>query len=438
MNTDNLEEQDQSTTHDLSCGHVFAGFETKTALPDPLLELGLAHHEAGRLDEAQAMYRCVLEQRPDHDEALHLLGVTEHQMGKHAAAIKLIRHAIELNSQVPLYHNNLGSAYQALRLFDEAGRSVASSIALKPDSANAHYNLGVIFDGRGEQEKAEASFRHAVSLQPDLAQAHFNLGILLRRNSRFLDAAHCFQRVVQLDVKNVNAQFLLAAMNGQQVERAPDRYIESVFDADAEKFDQHLLKDLHYDTPQRLLDLCIGLLRGARKKDMLDLGCGTGLVGASFSPYARQLVGVDLSTKMLEKAQARQLYQRLEHAEMLTMMRSEQGASYDIVVAADVLIYSGKLEDVFAQSKRLLRNGGLFLFSVEALDALLPIESMRPEGTDFQLNVNGRFAHSAAYIHDLAFSSGFTINTMMCVPARLEAGSPVMAWLVLLESSDDS
>jgi predicted TPR repeat methyltransferase len=87
--------------------------------------------------------------------------------------------------------------------------------------------------------------------------------------------------------------------------------------------------------------------------------------------------------------------------------------------------------------KRLLRIGGLFLFSVESLDALPRPESRKSGMRTFQLNANGRFAHSAAYIHSLAFTCGFRINTMLTAPARLEAGKPVSAWLAVLESEDD-
>jgi len=437
MRTDNLDEQVHNAPIGWNGGEAFAKPDALVVASDPLLEVGLAHHEAGRLDQAQMMYRCVLDQQPRNADALHLLGVVEHQRGKHGAAIEYILRAIDVNPNVALYHNNLGSAYQSLNRFDEARKAVTASIALKPDVANAHYNLGVICNAQDTLEQAQSEFEHALALQPDLTQAHYNLGVLLRRGGRYLDATHSFRRVLALEPGNATAQYLLAATNGMDVERAPVPYIEALFDAEALSFDNHLVNTLHYDTPQRLLDLCVGLLRGARKKDMLDLGCGTGLVGASFAPYLRNLVGVDLSVNMLALADGRHVYHRLVREDMLTMMRKETGGSYDIVTAADVFIYHGRLDEVFFEAKRLLRKGGMFLFSVEAQDALLPIESMRPDVGSYQLNVNGRFAHSADYLHTLAYESGFTINTMVCVPTRMEADKAVLAWLVLLESSDD-
>jgi predicted TPR repeat methyltransferase len=443
MKTDDLNEQNPCDVD--GPGGRFDSYSDATdlspeqAVRADMLERALQHHEAGSLDQAHAIYQRILVAEPNNADALHLSGLILHQTGNHAAAIELIARAIEINPLVPKYHNNLGSVYQSQALLDDAARCVSASIALKPDAALSHFNLGVILSERSERDKAEASFRRALALQPDFPQAQYNLAILLRRTGRYPEAALCLEQVVRAEPDNATAQFLLAASKCAELERAPDRYVAEIFDADADRFDEHLVKDLHYDTPERLLRLSIGLLGCAdKKKDMLDLGCGTGLAGVSFSPYAENLVGVDLSAKMLAYARSRQIYQRLEHAELLSMMQGEKNASYDVILASDVFIYSGKLDKIFAEAKRLLRTGGLFLFSVESLDALPRAEPRRPGVRTFQLNTTGRFAHSAAYIHTLAFTCGFRINTMLSAPARLEAGKPVSAWLALLESEEDA
>lgn len=413
-----------------------AGPETGASM----LEHALAHHEAGRLDQARAIYCRILDADPLDAEVLHLFGVAAHQSGEHATAIEYITRAIGINPAVPLYHNNLGSAYRGLKLLDDARRCITRSLELKPDSAQAHYNLGVVLSDGGNRDAAESCFRAAISLQPDFAQAHFNLGILLRRAGRRDDAITCFRQVLRIEPGHVVAEFLCAAICGHNALRAPDQYVAGVFDADADKFDAHLVESLHYDTPQRLLKMCGELLGGpGEKKDFLDLGCGTGLAGVSFAPHAGSLVGVDLSANMLARARARQLYQRLEHAELLAMMQREKSAGYDVVVAADVFIYSGRLDDIFAEVKRLLRVGGLFTFSVESLDALYeaeagPAASASNRESAYRLNANGRFAHSSRYIHALAATCGFRENAILSAPTRLENGTPVAAWLVLLES----
>ena len=160
------------------------------------------------------------------------------------------------------------------------------------------------------------------------------------------------------------------------------------------------------------------------KWDVLYLGCGTGLVGSTIYPYARQLVGVDLSTKMLAKAKERNLYQRLESADLLSMMKGELISSYDVIVAADVFVYIGKLDEIMQEGARLLRPGGVFAFSVEAMESLSHGVSNTDDG-EYILNPTGRYAHSSNYIDKLARTHGFTISSLTRNKMRLEAGKPV-------------
>jgi len=277
-------------------------------------------------------------------------------------------------------------------------------------------------------------FTRALQLDPDIADAHYNKGIAERRLGKPEDALASFREVVRLQPGSGLAQHYIALLGGAISERAPDQYIVSVFDGSADTFDRHLVQELQYDTPQRLVDMLAQFASPAPDScSILDLGCGTGLVGAAIFPYARQLVGVDLSPKMLEKARQRNIYQRLEQSELLAMMEREAAASYDVLTSADVFIYIGMLEGVFEQAKRLLKPDAYFAFSVESLDALLRKDADGVE--DYRLNPSGRYAHAAAYLRRLAASCGFHIQMMASAPARLEDGQPVQAWLVLCQAN---
>ena len=167
---------------------------------------------------------------------------------------------------------------------------------------------------------------------------------------------------------------------------------------------------------------------------MLDLGCGTGLAGLEISPYARRLVGVDLSAKMLARAHLRNIYHRLEHSDLLLMMQGEESSSYDVVIAADVFVYLGVLDDIVSEVKRLLRPGGFFIFTVEALEALscdvIGLEN-KPE---YKLNQSGRYAHSAIYLEKLSSTNGFSSLSLISIPVRLEKGLPITAWAAVWKS----
>jgi predicted TPR repeat methyltransferase len=151
---------------------------------------------------------------------------------------------------------------------------------------------------------------------------------------------------------------------------------------------------------------------------VLDLGCGTGLIGPEIAPYSKQLVGVDLSAKMLDKARTRNLYQRLERSDLLGMMQGEPVSSYDLVIATDVFIYVGKLDEVISEIKRLLSAGSIFAFSIETCEA-------EAAGPGYQLEHTGRYAHTVEYLSRLAATNGFRILEMVATQIRTEHGKPV-------------
>jgi predicted TPR repeat methyltransferase len=404
------------------------------------IQAGMAHHRAGRLPEAKAIYRKVLTCDPRNPDALHLLGVIAHQVGNHQQAIEYISLAIDYCNQAvprqpsnPFAYNNLGEAYRALGRTQEAVACYEKALLLKPDYAEAYYHLGQTLEDQGKSEAAIVCYRKALSVNPDLVLAHYNLGTALRVQDKLDEAAACFQQVIRLEPDNDMAQYLLSCLTGQNPERAPSKYVANLFDNHAPEFDEHLVQKLQYKVPEDLVNLARQCSNIPQEKwDVLDLGCGTGLVGLAIAPYARQLVGVDLSANMLAKARDRNLYHRLEQQDLLSMMKLEMASSYDVIVAADVFIYLGNIEDIIRATTRLLRPKGLVAFSVEALEKV-PFEGARQKiWNDYQLNHTGRYAHSSSYLHRLASENGFRTINISPTQVRFEKGNPVHGWLAIL------
>jgi predicted TPR repeat methyltransferase len=192
-----------------------------------------------------------------------------------------------------------------------------------------------------------------------------------------------------------------------------------VFDSYADKFDTHLQQVLLYDIPKKMVALIGHHLPPGAKCNVLDLGCGTGLIGPEISPYATQLVGVDLSPKMLEKAQARKLYQRIVRSDLLTMMQAEPASDYDLIIAADVFVYVGRLNEIIGEIRRLLSTGGIVAFSTETTEA------SDSSGLGYRLENTGRYAHSVEYLNGLASANGFRVLEMVPARIRTEQGKPV-------------
>jgi predicted O-linked N-acetylglucosamine transferase (SPINDLY family) len=166
--------------------------------PSQALDLAIEHHLAGRFDEAEQIYRQILEMVPQEVDALHLLGVVAHQTGRNEEALGYINQALALNYGSAAFHNSLGAVYRALGRLSEAVESYQQSVRLKPDFAKAHNNMGRALCDLGRLEEAVASLRWAIVLKPDYANAYQNLGIALRNQGQLAEATTCYRRAIEL------------------------------------------------------------------------------------------------------------------------------------------------------------------------------------------------------------------------------------------------
>ncbi|MBI3839902.1 MAG: tetratricopeptide repeat protein [Planctomycetia bacterium] len=162
------------------------------------LDLAVGHHQAGRLNEAETIYRQVLQVQPRNTDALHLLGRIEHQRGRPEQAAALFAQAIAEDGSQPMFFNNLGEALRAQGKIDEAAAAYREAVRLKPDYPQALGNLAIVLQAQGDLVQAESFFREAVRLSPNPAAAYNNLGTLLRQQERWPEAKACYQAAIRL------------------------------------------------------------------------------------------------------------------------------------------------------------------------------------------------------------------------------------------------
>jgi tetratricopeptide (TPR) repeat protein len=156
------------------------------------------HHQAGRLVEAEALYRSILGDAPRQPHVLHLLGVLSHQLGRTIEAIDLIRQALDLHGPEPLFHTNLSAAYLAAARLADAADHARQAIRLKPDLPDAHNNLGVALRRLGKLEEAEIAFSDAVRLDPRHVDARTNLGAALQQQGNLTGALVHLEEAIRL------------------------------------------------------------------------------------------------------------------------------------------------------------------------------------------------------------------------------------------------
>ena len=395
------------------------------------VHLGNVLSHEGDHDNAVACYEKALSIRPDFAESHKYLADVLAQTGKLEQAAGSYQKATWFDPALVDAHLGLGSVKQRQELLDEAIACYRRAVELEPEHASANLSLGNLLQGKGQLDEAVVCFRRAIATDPTLPAAHQYLGNALLDQGATKEAVACFEEVLRLDPANP-VKHVIAALSGRDSERAPSEYVEQLFDQYAQRFDSHLVDVLKYSVPEKLAELLHPHSEpGAAKWSVLDLGCGTGLSGAAIAQYAKHLVGVDLSAKMLDKARERKLYHRLEQRDLLTMMQGEPESTFDLVFSADVFVYLGALDDLMGEAYRLLRPGGHLAFSVESLDALAGGAAISSDSHDYRLNVTGRYAHSMAYLSRMAAHNGFEVLGTTDTQSRLDKGVPVEAYLSL-------
>ncbi|ASF47474.1 tetratricopeptide repeat protein [Methylovulum psychrotolerans] len=163
------------------------------------LNAGLAHQQAGQLPQAETCYRQLLQIRPHHPDALHLLGLIAYQLGKHAMAAQLISEAIRHQSDSPLYYNSLGLVLKEQGQLDAALAAHQYALVLKPDYAAAHNNLAVIALAQGDTNTAILHLQHALAIDPHYIEAHGNLGCCYKDKGEYRLAIACHQQAMALN-----------------------------------------------------------------------------------------------------------------------------------------------------------------------------------------------------------------------------------------------
>jgi predicted O-linked N-acetylglucosamine transferase (SPINDLY family) len=179
-------------------------------MPDTILDAALALHRAGRLDEAAAEYRKLLDLQPNDPDTLHLLGLVTAQSGRPEEGAKLIQRAITLRPHTAVFHANMGYALRLLGRHDIAVAAFRQAVALDPRSASAWFNLGLCLIQIGNLSPAAETFNRAIALWPNYAEAHNALGSILRPQKRIDDALDSFRRAIEIDPKYAEAHHNLA------------------------------------------------------------------------------------------------------------------------------------------------------------------------------------------------------------------------------------
>ena len=228
-------------------------------------------------------------------------------------------------------------------------------------------------------------------------------------------------RLLALKPDDTSAQYWHAIAHGQTPQTQPPEIVTGIFDDYAQNFDMHLVRGLQYRTPERVAQILLER-HPDRRFNLLDLGCGTGLVGVYLGRIEGHIIGVDLSEKMIEQAARHGIYSRFHQINVLDALRETPADHYEAIACADVLVYVGDLGPVIPNALRILKAGGEFIFSCE---------SASEDEADLVMRPSQRYAHKASDVERRCRAAGFDEVVIEHLPMlRMEHGQPLPGFIV--------
>jgi predicted TPR repeat methyltransferase len=387
--------------------------EARGALADLLAELE-------RWEEAAEHYRIAADLEPSRADWQYGLAGALARVGDSAAALDVWNRLLTCRPDNAMTHRALARIHAGTGHHAQAIEHFREALFLDSGDAETTVELADALiasdDPLAAVEALQPLLRRAPELAPgQLAPGQLALGrawLELGERKKAITALHRCLDADPADPSSVQA--LIDRIEGDPTETMSQAYVRALFDRYAERFDEDLTIRLKYQAPQvlrALVDQLPGIVPGGM--DVLDVGCGTGLAGVAFRSLAGRLHGSDLAPRMVEKARRRNVYDHLEVAELAEEIARTPSA-WDLVVAADVLVYVGDLTPVMDAATVGLRPGGLFCATVEQC-----------AGDGFALGPSRRYVHSAAYIRRVATEARLDVIVLEEAVPRWEKGHPV-------------
>lgn len=350
--------------------------------------LGNALRLNGQLEAAYSSYESAIRLNPA--EAKPLIGQAQVLIGlrQPASAIELLQKAIEIDPGDPIPHRLCGAAHKALGQWDQALEYFGYALERDPEDDPTHYQSGLVYLQQDNKPAALSALQKAAAIDPD----------------------------------NPSYQNFIAVASGAVPDKALGLDIAGLFDGYASNFDEHLVSQLGYNAPRQLRQLLEAAQEPGRSFNRaIDLGCGTGLCGEAFKDRCTHLIGVDLSSNMLSRARAKDVYSHLIQDDVVSAL-NHQDSNFDLFLCADTFIYLGELTAVFDAMARHAQDNALLLFSTEI-----------SEGNDLELRPSERYAHGPGYIRSVAAAAGFDILQSEETNLRKELSDWIRGELYLMQ-----
>ena len=351
-----------------------------------LLELALLHARQNQFQDAIANAEKVAALEPQNPRVLAGVVDIAHRAGHLEMAVRHLRRGLALVPGDATLRQALARDLQALGQYDEALALWDGLLAEQP--ADPHALVGKVQTclAAGRAAEAQASAEALLAQAPD-------------------DAVY---------------QYLAQRVRGDTPAQQPAGLTVNLFDGMADTYDRHVVGSLKYQLPRQVAQ-ALRERHAGQPFNVLDLGCGTGLLGLYLGEIEGFLIGVDLSARMLEQAARHGVYDRFHQVNLHDALAETPDGLYDAITALDVFIYAGDLGQAVPNALRILKPSGQLVFSCEAAPE---------DGPDLVLQPSERYAHRRSQVEALCRSAGFAEVDIAEQVLRHEGGQPVQGFVV--------
>lgn len=431
---------------------------TNALQADPIrkqLETARAQIAKGELKQAAETLNQAQKKSPGDARVFMLAGLMAEKSGNVKGAFEALRKSVALAPDWGPGLLELALLLARQNQFKEAVETAEKVAKLEPKNLLVLAGVVDIAHRAGHLEMAVQHLRRGLELVPGDVQLRRLLADDLSGLGQHAESLDLWGSLIEQDAKDTQAllgrvKTLLAAGKPSQalvdtaalLELAPDDTVYAyydalargitpphqpvelnrhLFDGMAEVYDLHTVRGLRYQLPKIVGDKI--LARYPEKRlNVLDLGCGTGLLGVCLGRIDGFLIGVDISTKMIEQAARHNVYDRFHTVNLLEALQATPDSIYEVITALDVFIYTGELTQAIPNAHRILLPAGDLYFSCETAPE---------DGPDLVLQANGRYAHKRSHVLALCRQAGFAQVEVEDLTLRYEAGEPVQGFLVM-------
>lgn len=303
---------------------------------------------------------------------------------------------------------------------DMAIRLLKHGLARFPEDPQLKILLATDLAASGQQEEALSIWSQLATRFPDYADVWIGkIGSHLALGQRS-EAIESSENLLKIDPTNSVYVFHAAVANGQTPPKQPIELTQKLFDGMASVYDLQMVQAQGYKLPQLVAKKLLDITKG-EKFNVLDLGCGTGLLGVYLGQIEGALVGIDVSREMIAQAIRHNVYDKFHTVDVHVALEATPDSLYQVITALDVFTYAGDVTNAIPNANRVLTPGGILVASFE--DVIEPASNL-------VLLPTGRYAHKRNHIEQVCAEAGFKDITIEDVVLRSEGGKPVNGFLV--------